>query len=65
MYSQQIVLLIRLNVLHHFKELRGAYGIGGSAITPFGPISVYVAIPFNNGPLDRVKRFEFTVGNKF
>ena len=48
-----------------FKELRGAYGIGGSAITPFGPISVYVAIPFNNGPLDRVKRFEFTVGNKF
>ena len=48
-----------------FKELRGSYGIGGSAITPFGPISVYVAIPFNNGPLDRTKRFEFTVGNKF
>ncbi len=48
-----------------YKELRGAYGIGGSAITPFGPISVYVAIPFNNGPFDRTKRFEFTVGNKF
>ena len=48
-----------------FDELRGSYGLGGSAITPFGPISVYVAIPFNNGPLDRVKRFEFTVGNKF
>ena len=48
-----------------FDELRGSYGHGGSAITPFGPISVYVAIPFNNGPLDRVKRFEFTVGNKF
>ena len=46
-------------------RLRGSYGIGGSAITPFGPISVYVAIPFNNGPLDRTKRFEFTVGNKF
>ena len=48
-----------------FDELRGSYGLGGSAITPFGPISVYVAIPFNNGPLDRVKRYEFTVGYKF
>ncbi len=47
------------------KELRGSYGLGGSAITPFGPISVYFAVPFNNDPLDRTKRFEFTVGNKF
>lgn len=48
-----------------FEELRGSYGLGGSAITPFGPVSVYLAIPFNNDPIDRVKRFEFTVGNKF
>ena len=48
-----------------FEELRGSYGLGGSAITPFGPISVYFAVPFNNDPLDRTKRFEFTVGNKF
>ena len=48
-----------------FEELRGSYGLGGSAITPFGPVSVYLAIPFNNDSLDRVKRFEFTVGNKF
>ena len=40
-------------------------GLGGSAITPFGPVSVYFAIPFNNDPFDRTKRFEFTVGNKF
>mgnify|MGYP001334648286 FL=1 len=45
--------------------LRGSYGLGGSAITPFGPISVYFAVPFNNDPFDRTKRFEFTVGNKF
>jgi outer membrane protein insertion porin family len=48
-----------------FEELRGSYGLGGSAITPFGPISVYFAVPFNNDPFDRTKRFEFTVGNKF
>jgi outer membrane protein insertion porin family len=48
-----------------FEDLRGSYGLGGSAITPFGPISVYFAVPFNNDPLDRTKRFEFTVGNKF
>ena len=48
-----------------FEDLRGSYGLGGSAITPFGPVSVYLAIPFNNDTLDRVKRFEFTVGNKF
>ena len=47
------------------EELRGSYGLGGSAITPFGPISVYFAVPFNNDPFDRTKRFEFTVGNKF
>ena len=47
------------------EELRGSYGLGGSAITPFGPVSVYFAVPFNNDPLDRTKRFEFTVGNKF
>ena len=49
----------------NFKDLRGSYGLGGSAITPFGPVSVYFAVPFNNDPLDRTKRFEFTVGNKF
>ena len=49
----------------NFEDLRGAYGLGGSAITPFGPISVYFAVPFNNDRLDRTKRFEFTVGNKF
>ena len=49
----------------NFEDLRGSYGLGGSAITPFGPISVYFAVPFNNDPLDRTKRFEFTVGNKF
>ena len=49
----------------NFEDLRGSYGLGGSAITPFGPVSVYLAIPFNNDPIDRVKRFEFTVGNKF
>ena len=38
-----------------FEELRGSYGLGGSAITPFGPVSVYLAIPFNNDSLDRVK----------
>ena len=48
-----------------FEELRGSYGLGGSAITPFGPVSVYFAVPFNNDPFDRTKRFEFTVGNKF
>ena len=47
------------------EELRGSYGLGGSAITPFGPVSVYFAVPFNNDPFDRTKRFEFTVGNKF
>ena len=49
----------------NFEDMRGSYGLGGSAITPFGPVSVYFAIPFNNDPLDRTKRFEFTVGNKF
>ena len=47
------------------EDLRGSYGLGGSAITPFGPVSVYFAVPFNNDPLDRTKRFEFTVGSKF
>ena len=49
----------------NFEDLKGSYGLGGSAITPFGPVSVYLAIPFNNDSIDRVKRFEFTVGNKF
>ena len=45
----------------NFEDLRGAYGLGSSAITPFGPISVYFAVPFNNDQLDRTKRFEFSM----
>ena len=43
-------------------ELRYAAGISITYLSPFGPLTFYVAAPFGDGPGDDTKTFDFTVG---
>lgn len=43
-------------------ELRYAAGISFTYLSPFGPLTFYVAAPFGDGPGDDTKTFDFTVG---
>ena len=43
-------------------ELRYAAGISFTYLSPFGPLTFYVAAPFGDGPSDDTKTFDFTVG---
>ena len=43
-------------------ELRYAAGVSFTYLSPFGPLTFYVAAPFGDGPGDDTKNFDFTVG---
>ena len=43
-------------------ELRYAAGISFTYLSPFGPLTFYVAAHFGDGPGDDTKTFDFTVG---
>jgi outer membrane protein insertion porin family len=47
------------------EDLRYSYGVGVTWITGFGPLSLAIAKPANNGPQERTEEFQFTVGNVF
>jgi outer membrane protein insertion porin family len=46
-------------------ELRAAAGVGITYLSPFGPLTFYVAAPLRKGENDDVKLFDFTVGTAF
>lgn len=47
------------------SELRYSAGIGVTYLSPFGPLTFYVAAPLKKGPNDRTKSFDFTIGAGF
>jgi outer membrane protein insertion porin family len=46
-------------------ELRLAAGISVTYLSPFGPLTFYLATPLKEGPNDDTKSFDFTVGTGF
>jgi outer membrane protein insertion porin family len=48
-----------------FGELRYSYGVGVTWITQLGPMSLAVAAPSNEGPLDETENFQFEIGTQF
>ena len=46
-------------------ELRFAAGISVTYLSPFGPLTFYLATPLKEGPNDDTKSFDFTVGTGF
>ncbi|MBM88206.1 MAG: outer membrane protein assembly factor BamA [Gammaproteobacteria bacterium] len=46
-------------------ELRYAAGLSVTYLSPFGPLTFYVAAPFGNKEGDDTKTFDFTVGTGF
>jgi len=47
------------------SELRYSAGLGGIWISPFGVVSVSIAQPFNDQPIDEIQQFQFTFGTTF
>ena len=48
-----------------FGELRYSYGVGVTWITQMGPMSLALAKPSNQGPLDETENFQFEIGTQF
>jgi outer membrane protein insertion porin family len=48
-----------------FAELRASAGISGIWVSPFGPLTVSFAYPFNNQAGDELQNFQFTLGTSF
>lgn len=48
-----------------FGEIRYAAGVSLTYLSPFGPLTFYVAQPFGNKEGDDTKQFDFTVGTGF
>jgi outer membrane protein insertion porin family len=48
-----------------FGELRYSYGVGVTWITQMGPMSLALAKPSNQGPLDETETFQFEIGTQF
>lgn len=48
-----------------FKELRYSAGISVTYLSPFGPLTFYVAKPFAKNADDDTKTFDFTIGAGF
>jgi outer membrane protein insertion porin family len=48
-----------------FKELRSAVGIGVEWLAPLGTFRFSYAFPLNDGPIDEIERFQFSVGQTF
>jgi outer membrane protein insertion porin family len=46
-------------------ELRYSVGVGVTYLSPFGPLTFYVAKPFTKDSTDRTKSFDFTIGAGF
>jgi len=46
-------------------ELRFAAGIGITYLSPFGPLTFYLATPLKEGENDDTKTFDFTIGTGF
>ena len=46
-------------------ELRYSFGIGGTWISGFGPITVSLASPFNDNEFDETEVFQFSMGQGF
>ncbi|MCB1670737.1 MAG: outer membrane protein assembly factor BamA [Gammaproteobacteria bacterium] len=47
------------------NELRFAAGIGITYLSPFGPLTFYLATPIKEGQNDDTKTFDFTIGTGF
>ena len=48
-----------------FGELRYSFGVGVTWITQLGPMSLAIASPSNQGPLDETENFQFEIGTQF
>ena len=48
-----------------FDDLRYSTGISAIWVSPFGAVSVSVAMPVNDEPTDEVQNFQFTFGTSF
>jgi outer membrane protein insertion porin family len=46
-------------------ELRYSVGVGVTYLSPFGPLTFYLAKPFTQGEEDDTKTFDFTIGAGF
>jgi len=46
-------------------DLRYSAGVSLSYLSPFGPLTFYLARPWSRDPNDRTKRFDFTIGAGF
>ena len=46
-------------------ELRYSFGVGVTWITQLGPMSLAIASPTNEGPLDETENFQFEIGTQF
>lgn len=47
------------------SELRYSAGVGVTYLSPFGPLTFYLAAPLKKGENDRTKTFDFTIGAGF
>ena len=47
------------------SEMRYSMGIGATWLSPFGPLNVSLATPFNDDNLDRTETFQFGMGTNF
>ena len=47
------------------SDLRYSYGVGVTWITQLGPMSLALAVPSNQGPLDETESFQFEIGTQF
>lgn len=46
-------------------ELRYSTGVSAIWISPFGAVSISMALPFNEKPTDEIQNFQFTFGTSF
>jgi outer membrane protein insertion porin family len=46
-------------------DLRYSVGVGVTYLSPFGPLTFYLAKPFTKNPNDQTKSFDFTIGAGF
>ena len=53
------------NEAYKFNDLRAAYGLGVSWISPVGPLRFAVANPLRQKVGDRIERFQFQIGTSF
>ena len=58
---------IRRNTCGRFDagDLRYSVGVGVTYLSPFGPLTFYLAKPFTKDGRDRTKSFDFTIGAGF